>query len=319
MLTDGTASFDEFSEKREDWLNWVTGDDSNSISNQISGMLLDDTTFRIIIEARRLTPKTEDGILRINLLVHGLIDKCFFTTQTISIRRLLDSRRDVCSLMRLLDDIKSNCQLITREHVFAAEGREYDVSLIKRRWEDFSREQERQGQDAYSVPSEYDWIDSEDRHKDMDELSGTTENQRKPDDAALPGWIDNLKARLSSCRDIVDYVNKFVAHAATPESRDRLNADAIKIPLGKLWEAHEILCKTAHLLAHYVLGTDLGSLLPIPMLFSRFAFIDQPLVTQADIPHLQSVSDKQDRDAGDWSQVRLEWLGSLGDIPHARS
>ena len=77
----------------------------NSIKNQIHNMIWDSAVFQSINECRKYAPKNEKGEVELNGEVHHFINRCFFETQAIAIRRFLDKRNDVISLYRLVNDI----------------------------------------------------------------------------------------------------------------------------------------------------------------------------------------------------------------------
>ena len=68
---------------------------------QIHVMMLNDAYFKLMGHARELTGEFNGPIA-------GLIEAGYVTSQTITIRRLCDERRDVISLRRLLVEAKAN-------------------------------------------------------------------------------------------------------------------------------------------------------------------------------------------------------------------
>jgi len=99
--------------KRAKWLSWYeTGaGESNSLQDQWFGMLLSEMSFRV---AREEGAKDSMSMLNIPLVAH-LLSSGYFSSQVLATRRLLDRRKDVISLRRLIDDIRENRDLITRE------------------------------------------------------------------------------------------------------------------------------------------------------------------------------------------------------------
>jgi hypothetical protein len=68
---------------------------------QIQTMMLNDAYFKLMVHARELTGEFNGPIA-------GLIEAGYVTSQTITIRRLCDGRRDMISLRRLLVEAKAN-------------------------------------------------------------------------------------------------------------------------------------------------------------------------------------------------------------------
>src|SRR5271169_23539 len=99
--------------KRAKWLSWYeTGaGESNSLQDQWFAMLLSEMSFRVV---REEVAKDPASMLNIPLVAH-LLSSGYFSSQVLATRRLLDSRPDVISLRRLIDDIRKNRNLITRE------------------------------------------------------------------------------------------------------------------------------------------------------------------------------------------------------------
>src|SRR4030042_925182 len=101
----------------KEWEERLVGDDINSIRNQIYNMIWDSAVFQSINECRKYAPKNEKGEIELNGVVHRFIDKCFFETQAIAIRRLIDKRKDVISIYRLIDDMEEHRPLLTRGNI----------------------------------------------------------------------------------------------------------------------------------------------------------------------------------------------------------
>jgi hypothetical protein len=75
--------------------------------------------------ARQKTDEESVVSAQSGLLAHFL-DQGYVATQVLAIRRLLDSRKDVFSLRRLLDNITTHQHLITREIYVCNDGLPYD-------------------------------------------------------------------------------------------------------------------------------------------------------------------------------------------------
>jgi hypothetical protein len=81
---------DQPKEKLDQWREWLLGDDVHSIRNQIHTMLWDYAVFQTINEARRYAPRDAEGHAQLNRMVHTFINRAFFETQAMALRRLLD-------------------------------------------------------------------------------------------------------------------------------------------------------------------------------------------------------------------------------------
>ena len=76
--------------KRKQWLECLHGEDENSIGRQIEGLLWGLCSWSTINYARKLAPRDENGGAMGCGLLHGLLDRCFVTSQMLAVRRLCD-------------------------------------------------------------------------------------------------------------------------------------------------------------------------------------------------------------------------------------
>ena len=311
MSDPNTEEYREFKSKREDWLKRITLKDRNSIQRQIWSMIWDAAVFRVINESRRLANNAKEGGVELNGMIHSLIDKCFFQSQANAIRRLMDTyeaegKRGVYSFSRLLVDIKENIKLFTRENMFAAEELSYDYSSIQEADIKYRDEQIKSGEKAFFIPQELNWHRHERRHKDIDKLSGVDKDSRSPNDTIKPEIISHLKSKLGSCKEITDYVDKYIAHAATPESRATINADEISLNLRKLWRAHEVICKVANFVSILILGDNHVGSLATYVYGDQFDYIDRPLIEFDKIKYLRELWDRYEKETRSWGNWGIE-------------
>jgi len=78
----------------------------------------------------------------------------------------------------------------------------------------------------------------------------------RPTDIISNNILDKLESYLQPSGKIKTYVDKCVAHAATPESRDLFDFEVIKISFAELWEVHRILSVLIDFLARFILGSS---------------------------------------------------------------
>src|SRR5580704_4282273 len=121
------ASLVEYRAKRDEWLRWyeVRKNEPNTIQQQIFSMIFIDLAYRTLTEPRRATDPNLKIAARNSMLAH-LLDQGYVASQVLAIRRLLDKRRRVISVRRLLDDIDENRHLLTREVYVCYDGLPYD-------------------------------------------------------------------------------------------------------------------------------------------------------------------------------------------------
>ena len=304
--------YGKFKEKRQQWLQQLFGQDRHSVVNQISRMIWDAAAFRIINEARRYAENADDGGVKLNGMVHQLVNRGFLASQASAIRRLIDKapatgHREVCSLYGLLDDMEQNGHLMTREHILAIEGKAYDYEPIRKAYMTWCQQQEQAGKETYWVPEHLVWQRHEERHQQIYKLCGVTRSNTAPDDSACPDCLVCLKKELHVCDNVKTYVDKFIAHAASPDSRAIVNADDVSITFGELWSAHKAICKVANFVSIYFLGQSEQGFLPVPQQYDQFKYIDRPLVAAENVPRLRETWNKyaeetQSWGAWDWGQ-----------------
>lgn len=298
-------------EKRPQWLEVLSGKDRHSIINQLTEMTWNAAVYQIVNEARRLAPTDSNGGVQLNGTLHGFIDHCFFTSHMAAVRRLsdtcpLEGKRGVYSLAGLLDDMKLNRELLTREAIFSVEKRPYDYEHIRQRSLEYDQERIASGEQAYCVPQELRWENHERRHKNIDRLSDTLSESRQPGDIIIEDVFNNLRQKAdSACEKVVTHVTQFIAHAGSPESRRNVQVSKWSMTLDHLWKAHRSLCEVASFIAIVILGDSCPGFLPIPQ-FNQFEHIERGLVTLCDLPTLQKIWQDLDREYHNWSQWTLE-------------
>lgn len=256
------ALLNELKTKRESWKQCLSGEDRNSIINQIYRMTWNAAVFTILNEARRIVPINANRQIEMNGMVFRFMDDCFFESQFLAIRRLtddvygLDGRKGVFSLPALLKDMKTNSNLMTRENLFLAEGLEYNYENIREREIAFMHEQNKNGVGAVFIPPELDSFLAKTRHEQVDFLSGVRPDNRTKQDTICIEIFDYLIQKIESVsNDIGIQVNKYIAHSATPESRACDNADEITIVLNQLKEAHKVICQIANFIDIHLLSS----------------------------------------------------------------
>ena len=165
-------------------------------------MLLSEMSFRVIREE-----VTHDPASMVNIpLVAHLLSSGYLSSQILATRRLLDGRSDVISLRRLIDDIRKNRDLISREIYVSFDGTAYEPELP---------ELEIPGlQPADSPFSE--WNRSRIRHERFDNLSKVAPDNRARDNKIdesmflkIDNWID-----ASGASKLITLSHKYLAHAA---------------------------------------------------------------------------------------------------------
>jgi len=313
MAALATAEFQKFQELRKEWRDCLFGEDRNSIWRQLSRMLWNSAAFQIVNEGRMSAPPRDEGGLQINGLVHGLINDGFFTMELVAIRRLLDAygirgKRAVFSISGLLKDMSENSRYVTREHILAVEELPYDPEPVIQARLEYVKQQIVAGKRAYGVPAHLMYERIERRHEDLDRLCGVVAQNRTPGDAIPAELFDWFLEKVSRvCADAIEHVNKFIAHAATPEDRIKVDVDKPKLTLQHLWDAHRVMVEVTNFLSVHILGGANFGGLAVPQ-YDQFEYIGQAIATREDVPRLQALWHDLDKEARLWTGWHLDEL-----------
>jgi hypothetical protein len=195
---------------------------------------------------------------------------------------------------------------MTRANLFAAEGLEYDIRAVRQHEGEYREQELRKGKQVFFIPRELDSDRLQERHEQIDFLAGVTAAHRSPDDTVRVVVFDRLGEMVNvACSDLHEHVNKSVAHAATPESRQRANAQSASLTLNHLYMAQAAICKAAAFLDLYLLTGSDHSLLAIPQ-YDQFAHIDKPLVTTEGVPTLREAWEKYGAETADWTDWGID-------------
>jgi hypothetical protein len=295
------------------WSDCLRGDDENSIFQQISVMIWDTAIFRFILESRQIQIEKSPDNPPLNISFHSFIDRNYFQAQAVSIRRLADKgkyglmgKKGVYSLYSLIDDISKRRTELTRESFFELRGIPYDYSKLQQSEKEIIKQQLRENKSAFRIPPEFDWEISAEAHNTFDRLCEVQAQNRKSQDIIVEKVFSRLKAKLNMCREITNYVDKYVAHSATPESRAVENIDSAKITLGHIWNAHQIIYEVAEYLSGVLFAEGHAPLAwKSPTLFDNW---EAPLLESIHINQLELVYQEYGRETTKW---QLEGVNNL--------
>lgn len=295
-------------EKFEEWKNMLVGKDMHSIRNQIYNMIWDCAFFQCINESRRYAAKDDKGNIKRNGPLHSFINQSFFKTQLLSIRNLTDKdfnrvQKDkpytVYSLYNLIEDIKKNGAILTRKNILAAYNLPYDYKKARA---DFDNNTD-WTQGSVFEPNEIGH--SEDIHRQIDSVTGIMTDKRSPDDLIPDNIFKQFEDKQKEIKELYEYVNKFIAHSATPDSRKAIS-DEIKEALGKILNAHKIICETASFIGNKILFCGFGDFLSISRYgpfdqFDVFEYLDEPIASKETIEKLKEFWEKYRIETNQWN------------------
>jgi hypothetical protein len=239
------------------WQECLSGNDDNSIFNQISLHTWDTAIFRLILDSWNLIIQNNPDNPPINPYVQMYIWRSYLQSEASFIRRIMDSERSslfgkfgVFSLRALLKDIKDRKADLTRDVYLQQKNFPYDYTEIIHKRTEYVNQQYRQGKISVQIPSEFFWEPIEDAHKLFDRLSRTSKNARSRNDIISDKVFTCLDKQLDNQKDIVQFVDKFIAHASTPESQQVEDIQGFTLTLRKLWDAHQTVYEISKFLSN---------------------------------------------------------------------
>lgn len=139
-------------------------------------------------------------------------------------------------------------------------------------------------------------------HERIDKLFGVSAKaQRKPTDTIPQRLLDWIYKRLETTEliDIRVYRHKFVAHAARPENRKWKDTKDYKISLGKLSQAHKIICETTAFIAENIVCKSIRQFFPHSAR-DVLENLDKPLATHENMSTLQKQWDRYEKNTKEW-------------------
>ena len=307
-----TTQFDESPKKKfSEWKNILVGSDIHTIRNQIYDMVFDSAIFQCINESRKYAAKNDKGNDKINKMLHYFINQSFFKTQLLSIRRLVDKDFNriwqnksytVYSLYNLIEDMKKNSVLFTRENILAVHNLPYDYEKAMAKFKNDIGY--KKGPFESPQPIEC----SEDIHRRIDSIVGIKSDRRNRDDRVLNEYsFKYFDDWLEISQELCDYVNKYIAHAATPESRFKvLDKDEIEGAFGKVLNAHKVICETARFIGNNLLFCGFGEILSISQYGQYgqddlFEYFDEPMASKKTIEKLKGFWEKYRMETEQWN------------------
>jgi hypothetical protein len=217
------------------------------------------------------------------LLAHTL-DQGYVAGQILAIRRLLDPRKDVISIRRLLKDIQRHRGLITREIYVGHDGLPYNPDS----WLEFPETIENQIW-GIEAPGLGNYLGSKTRHDRFDRLSGVAPSQRQRTDL-IGEWIfEKLDQWLKTnpAEKLLTLGHKFFAHAADIGSRGSLEYSGVL--LSDVAEIHRAIVRVERAITDEILFIGIArNVVPMEPLGFLKNF-DKPYALTSSIPKMQGM------------------------------
>jgi hypothetical protein len=296
---------------RKHWASWLDGDGAEySIWSQIRDMVWRDTVWRTINEARRLT--ANGAYFAQNGLVAEFIDRSYVESQALAVGRLVDRTKNVVSLWRLVQEIGNKRTAITREAYLSAQDLPYDVATTKAAHFERMLAKAKNGVVVSweKVGGPTDWSSAEWTHALFDQLSGVSEDKRKPTDVVsrkvphvLYQWLDDPAiAKLNDLR------HSHIAHAGANTKSGAQSG----LTMADVTAAQRALFRTANAVSSLLLHHSTHSTaLAVPQ-FNQFVHWDKPMMSGDDIIQLHNWWDGHAKQHSEFAKgIREELLAAM--------
>jgi hypothetical protein len=284
--------------KRKEWLDWYgfQKGEPNSIEGQIVQMTFEDMSYRMMTKPRVEAPQDVNISARSLLLAH-MLDVGYAARQVLAIRRLLDKGSHVMSMQRLLNNIKANRHLITRENYVAHDGKPYDPDG----YESLPASPDIQmfGVDA---PVFFGYLMSGERHKVFDKLSGVPAANRSRTDLISEKIFDRLESWLRSAEaeKLVTLSHKFFAHAADAATRGNLTHASF--PFSDVEKAQRAIVRVERAITDDILFIGVAREVVASEPLGFLNRLDSPYVTTEMIAKMDAHWDELKAERNTWSK-----------------
>lgn len=230
----------------------------HTITSQYQDLIWYDTVYRTYNEARRISSENETPDIGLQGTLIELIDKTFFESQAMGIRRLTDKHewspiRSVNSLPSIIENIRSIANIFTRENYICYTG--YKYLEISQDWKVAATLEHKQ--------------------KQFDFISSSSSNRDRKDKIDL-NILKDLEKKFRSFDLIRLYTNKYLAHASNARNRINIDSKLQEVTLLELEKCYKSIIHIAKVIAIF-LDTIFISELPVAQ-FDQLSNWDKPFI-----------------------------------------
>ncbi len=187
---------------------------------------------------------------------------------------------DVISLRRLVNDVKRNWSIFTRENYVCYDGLPYDYATIQTQE---LRERHGQGPFCADTFGPRARTISRFRHEQFDRLSRVSPDRRARTNLLPKSIIVTIDRWLeqSGAEQLKDWSDNFLAHAAGPERRNRSKFAAINPD--KISEVIRALARVTEAISFYLVdeGGRSNAIMPVAT-FDQFEKLDFPIMLESE-------------------------------------
>lgn len=278
-----------YREFRLDCLERLRGSGGASAARQIQDLAWDTVAFRTFNESRRLEPRRKVNGQLWEFLTEGYISK-----MVLGIRRLVDRDESTTSLFSVLQRMRRQPEMLTREAYVCHDGLPYDYQKVLD--EHIANSKSRQTWLSRSGPLSFET--SERAHRNFDALCGRPAKRKRSDKVSLEVF-DLLEVSLSSpeIKRITALADRRFAHA---EHLDPDAAQALfQVTFNDLEGALARVTKAANFISgHLLFDAVFGDVVPTAQ-YDVLEHLDRPWMLTKNLPkvheHREQTVDRLNR------------------------
>lgn len=291
------SRLERYRDKRTEWVNWLDDDEHHAIWQVLTQMVWNEVAFNTLAE---IADADGDSALNNSLVIEAVLSG-HVAMQVLAIRRLTDTTKKVLSLSKLLQDIRSHRELLTRENYVAFDGLPYHYEVVAK--EHFR-----------THGSSMTWLDTTGpgafasarmAHEQFDRLSGVSPDRRKRDDSMPAKLIDTIERWITDCgaKEIADWSHSYLAHAGSLASRKAIAGNGVTG--AKIGNAIKGLARAAEAVSAHLLCSSgrMNALMATPQ-YDQFERLENAALSSASGVDPSLV----------WDRVTREYDGSLGEV-----
>ena len=262
-------------------LEMLRGGGSATVTRQMHDLAWDTAVFQTLNEARRLEPKRAVNGAMWDLLLNGYVSR-----MVLGIRRLVDQGESTTGLRAILQKMRRQHELLTREHYVCHDGLPFDPRPVREKfWTSQLLEPGKPKALWLSTEGPEAFGTSERAHETFDKLCDVPLTGHR-DERISVVVLDRLEEGLNSpeIQRVKALADKRFAHS---EHLKPGAEETLKLTFNDLEEALRHVAVVANFISSNVLfDADIGTLVPTAQ-FNQLEALEQGWVTPETIPALQ--------------------------------
>lgn len=226
-------------EKYNTWYAWrscLLETDVNSVIMRIRDICRNMIVFIILTTIRKLDREVNPCQQPSSRAFDYFVDEHFYTSQLTLLRSMVDSasfdgQRGVYSLRSVIGNMRKHLLGFTREDYFQFNGLTYSIEKAAQLHNEFV-----QNNHFLFIPNYTDWEKTEVAHNAFDVLAECDHGMGLKTDQINFEIFEKLELLLKPVDELKVYVDKYIAHSATPFSRETIIDKMGVITLQKILE-----------------------------------------------------------------------------------